>query len=347
MLDSYLLSHRTATTRVGMVAERIARSTLRALLRASWVRVPAAACIFLLGYSLVATDGMLPFCRTPNQIAAATSSTVAAVGVNSTSAPVRLFSAVTQLKRRTPKPAGCWWLLFSCLLAGDVQANPGPTRNLRVFHQNVCSVKNKLGTLRTHAGELTEYDAVCLTETWLGPHVTDSELQLGMSEFVWFRRDRDSRGGGVACAVKTSLSPVHRPDLEPNCEALVVQVGTTSPALLAVCYRPPNADRDVDRVADLLRRLHRTGRPFLNVGDFNLPEISWESGDAIVSRRSGRATTFLDAMAECEVTQSVLSATRGENTLDLAISRGGATVSEVCEPLFPSDHSVVVTRFSV
>ena len=52
-------------------------------------------------------------------------------------------------------------------------------------------------------------------------------------------------------------------------------------------------------------------------------------------------------MAECEATQSVMSATRGESTLDLAISRGGATVSEVYEPLFSSDHRVVVTRFSV
>ena len=86
----------------------------------------------------------------------------------------------------------------------------------------------------------------------------------------------------MACAVKTSLSPVHRPDLEPKCEALVVQVGITSPALLAVCYRPPNANRDVDQMTDLLRRLHRTGRPFLVVGDFNLPEISWRQRRLVI-----------------------------------------------------------------
>ena len=45
-------------------------------------------------------------------------------------------------------------------------------------------------------------------------------------------------------------------------EALVVQVGTTSPALLAVCYRPPNVNRDVDQMADVLRRLHRTAAHF-------------------------------------------------------------------------------------
>ena len=117
----------------------------------------------------------------------------------------------------------------------------------------MCSLKNKLGTLRTHAGELAGYDAICLSETWLSSHVADSELQLGLPDFTWFRRDRGGRGGGVACAVKACLSPVHRPDLETDCEALVVQLGAAKTAFLAICYRAPNADRETERAADLLR----------------------------------------------------------------------------------------------
>ena len=41
------------------------------------------------------------------------------------------------------------------------------------------------------------------------------------------------------------------------------------------------------------------------------------------------------------------SASRRENILDIAISCGGVTVSEVCDPLFESDHRTVVTRFTV
>ena len=92
-------------------------------------------------------------------------------------------------QRRPARPAGCCWLLVSCLVSGDIEANPGPadrTRALRVFQQNVCSVKNKLGTLRSHAGEMAAYDAIALTETWLGPQVSDSELQLGLTDHVWF-----------------------------------------------------------------------------------------------------------------------------------------------------------------
>ena len=208
----------------------------------------------------------------------------------------------------------------------------------------VCSLKNKQGTLRTHAGELIGYDAICLTETWLGPHVADSELQLGMPDFSWFGKDRSGRGGGLACAVKTHLSPAHRPDLETDSESLVVQLGTTRSAFLAVCYRAPDADRETERIADLLRGLHRTGRPFLMVGDFNLPEIHWTGdGEAGLRRRTARAITFVDAVAECSAVQSVTSATRGDNVLDLAVSCGGAVTSEVRNRLFTSDHLAVIT----
>ena len=87
--------------------------------------------------------------------------------------------------------------------------------------------------------------------------------------------------------------------------------------------------------------------PFLLVGDFNLPEISWGTGEAVITRCSSRAVTFIDALTECEATQSVTSATRGESVLDLTISRGGVAISEVRDQLFASDHLVVDTRFAV
>ena len=80
-----------------------------------------------------------------------------------------LSAAAAQHRRRPLKPTGCFWLLMLFLLSGDIESNPG--LELHIFSQNVCSLKNKLGTLRTHAGELTGYDAIRLTETWLGPHV--------------------------------------------------------------------------------------------------------------------------------------------------------------------------------
>ena len=168
--------------RTARVAEGIVRLSLRAALRSiglsgrAWVRFPPAA--FLLVALLVfifvlARGGASASSSSADAAAAARTSLQAAekLGVGGS------WPLIPPGRRRHIRTAGCCWLLVSCLLSGDIQPNPGPAdrlRTLQVYCQNVCSLKNKLGTLRSHAGELAGYDAVCLTETWLGPHVSDA-----------------------------------------------------------------------------------------------------------------------------------------------------------------------------
>ena len=243
-----------------------------------------------------------------------------------------------------PRMSSCWWLLLLLSASGNVECNPGPA--LKMYSHNVNSLKGKLGVLRAHAGDLCSYDALLFVETKMAPdQPLDSELQSPLPDFTWFRRDRTLHGGGVACAVRTSLSPVHRPDLETDCESLVVQLGTSRPVLLSVCYRPPDADRAMGEIVRLLRGLHTIGRPFVLAGDFNLPELTWTGGEAVFQRRSRRAESFVDVVAECEARQSVISPTRSGNYLDLVISRGGAVASELCDNIFSSDHEAVETRY--
>ena len=264
------------------------------------------------------------------------------------SAAAYIWAAEGRHKQRPAKQsARGWWMLLLLSLSGNIECNPGPT--LRIYTQNVNSLKGKLGTLRTHAGELAEFDALCFVETKMAPNLpSDSELQLGLGGFTWFRRDRTTNGGGVACAVKTSLSPVHRPDLETDCEALVIQLGSGRTVYLAVCYRPPHQNQATERIADLLRGLHVTGRPFLLTGDLNLPELTWNTaGEPTYRSRTARAELFVDALTECEAEQSVTAPTRGSNFLDLVASRGGAVNSEVRDGIFDADHEAVATRFVV
>ena len=138
------------------------------------------------------------------------------------------------------------------LLAGDVELNPGPdrnvaerrrradrspqgngadtgvmSRNLSLYYQNVRSLKNKLSVLRSEAPVLKQYDVIGLTETWLNDDVSTAELQVGLESHAVFRKDREGRiGGGVAIAAKTELMPQRRADSETNCECLVVQIGS-------------------------------------------------------------------------------------------------------------------------
>ena len=164
---------------------------------------------------------------------------------------------------------GCRMLL----VAGDVEVNPGPKcprtdRDARrprrppvsgggilsLFNQNVRSLKKQLGGPRAYAPTLERNDIISFTETWLNDTVQDSELQFGLPDHIWYRRDRGSLGGGVVCAVRSSLRPVRLPD-PPGAEMLLIElqrVGVT----LAVCYRPPGDD------AALMAGLsyHRRGR---------------------------------------------------------------------------------------
>ena len=288
-------------------------------------------------------------------------------GLGLWAAPRRLRVARVSLRRfRTriaygsntsaTRPTGRYRYKPADALAGDIELNPGPQpatsnpglQKFTVLSQNVRSIRNKLHTLRAHAGELQSRDVFALTESWLTPDVRDSELQHGWSDHCWFRRDRDGHGGGVACAVRSSLCPTRRADLEPDCELLAVQMGVRSPVIVAVCYRPPDADGDLAKIFEFVGIVRATGRPLILVGDFNLPEIRWPAKqDPVLLRRSARAVQFVDGVGELGLDQSVLGETRGDAVLDLVLSCGGDAVSDVREGTFESDHREIVTSFTV
>lgn len=233
-------------------------------------------------------------------------------------------------------------------LSGDVQPNPGPPseRNITILTQNVRSVRNKLHTLRAAAPDLCRYDCIALTETWLTPDVADSELQHGLDQHTWFRRDRPTHGGGVACAIKTSLYPSRREEFETSCEVLVVQLGVALTSFIIVCYRPPDSDANIVPLLECFSRVSATGRPLLITGDFNLPELEWpRDGYPTFKKRSQRAISFLDGVNSCGLKQSVFYPTRGEVTLDLIFSRGGEADSTAQPGTFESDHCEIVSCF--
>ena len=95
-------------------------------------------------------------------------------------------------------------------LSVGVEKNPGPTSenrhesnksfqfpplqgNLSMVHYNVQSFANKIDIIEP---ELTDFDIISLTETWLNDSISNEDLKF--NEFqAPFRRDRigDSQGG--------------------------------------------------------------------------------------------------------------------------------------------------------
>ena len=166
-----------------------------------------------------------------------------------------------------------------------------------------------------------------------------------LPDFSWFRRDRGGVGGGVACAVRSSLLPTRRVEPDMDTETLLIQL--SRPRLtVAVCYRPPNDAAALERMSRCLSALPGT-TPILITGDFNIPEVQWtqRDGGALpeLTRNSGRATRFLDQCGILGVSQCVTEPTRGRNILDLVLVRGLQQVSaHPRPPSIASDHDEVV-----
>ena len=241
-----------------------------------------------------------------------------------------------------------------------METNPGPAAvpaaplpivrppSLLVSLQNARSLKPKLGDLRAAAAELCGYHLIAITETWLDSTVLDSELEAGLPDHTWFRRDRGSLGGGVTCAVRSNLQPTRLPD-PAGSELLLVRLEAVS-VTVAVCYRPPDDDAALARLTETLEDLPGSSKLLL-VGDINLPEVQWQqrAGQAhpVITRRSSRACRFLDSCGLLGLKQWVHEPTRGPNLLDLVLTRDLSCRASVRDGWLNSDHREVVATVDV
>ena len=79
-----------------------------------------------------------------------------------------------------------------------------------------------------------DFDICCVTETWLNDSVTNNEIIP--SNYQVYRMDRDSRGGGVMIAVKSSI-PSRLINKHSSIEALSVEVDVKPKVTLTCMYQ--------------------------------------------------------------------------------------------------------------
>ena len=134
------------------------------------------------------------------------------------------------------------------LLANDVSSNPGPgpsqplkVKGLRIFHINICSLRDKLTELQLFCDKHRPH-VLSLNKTWLDDSFLDSELYLPGYQLL--RRDRDRYGGGIAVYIAENLNP-ERVDISvDDIEALWFELSqpNSRKILFGAIYRPPNLD---------------------------------------------------------------------------------------------------------
>jgi hypothetical protein len=183
---------------------------------------------------------------------------------------------------------------LTLLLSGDVEKNPGPTSlsdmsdtssnnsaksspndhftipspgDFSVLHLNIQSLIPKLDIIEI---ELTTFDVLIFSETWIDQSVSDHDISLPYYTPP-FRSDRTRHGGGVAIYVKENIPVRRRADLEIvglECVWLELNVGI-HPVLIGGFYRPPSI-QNWEVIEMSIDRAHGTGlKNIIIAGDFN------------------------------------------------------------------------------
>ena len=224
-----------------------------------------------------------------------------------------------------------------------------PKPALRTLIINARSVRGKVDQLHCEI-ELTDPDIVAITETWLDPTVLSSELFP--PNFTVYRRDRPSTtmGGGVLLAVNNRLLSSRAEELETSCEILWIKIEMVKVKSLyvGVFYRPPTssaleANKTLEELETSILRIQNSNANIWLCGDFNMPDIDWETGSA--RKGAGRpefCRKLIGITQDASLEQQNLQPTRGQNILDLFLTNNPTLTQQVKVIPGLSDHDSVL-----
>ena len=220
------------------------------------------------------------------------------------------------------------------------------TKDLRVAHLNVCSLRHKIEELRT-LQILCKFEVLAITETHLDKSVPDTALDIQGMKFV--RLDRKGRkGGGCILYYAEHLMATHRRDLHTEgLEAIWLQVKFPSTSVLfSVMYRPPDANHFFDLIGAPLEKAWLKSSNIFLLGDFNC-DFQTQAVSAGNSEPRGTGSGKLQSIFESFNMQNVVQeATRTTNTsstlIDLVVTTRKNLVSSTgVFPLGISDHNLI------
>ncbi|XP_047144757.1 uncharacterized protein LOC124818242 [Hydra vulgaris] len=147
-----------------------------------------------------------------------------------------------------------------------------------------------------------------LTETWF----TNSSI-VNITNFTIFRKDCDSKGGGVCIYVSNHLKSLEITDNQlcrENIEQIWCNIKIASESILVGCiYRPNDDATTINKILKSIKRAKelRNKGLFTSIviaGDFNLAGIEWES-DNTHRTSTQYEQTFIETLHDNNLTQLV------------------------------------------
>ena len=177
-------------------------------------------------------------------------------------------------------------------------------------------------------------DVISFNETHLSPSDNFTPSLLGLpNDYVIFRMDRNSSGGGVALVVRNCLEPTHLPT-HISTEIVAVQIANPVQMVIISVYRPPtfNMSTFISEMSSLLERYK--GLEICIVGDFN--------EDIFLSQDKPCCAMLLSHGLH----QVVKKPTRDSGTLidHLYVTCASSVKSDVADCYY-SDHDFVMAGF--
>ena len=188
-------------------------------------------------------------------------------------------------------------------------------------------------------------DFIFLTESWCNDDTSEAFLSVPGYELQQdLRVDREDtaggRGGGLLVYAKTGKRILALDKVvvfNQYCKFLIDDI------TVYLIYRPPGGGQSsIERLTELVRGAE--ARSIL-IGDFNLPEVNWATGQT-----GARSRLFLETAIEAGMEQLVSFSTHVKgNVLDLILTNVPERVLEVEEAgrLGHSDHVMIAAKLSV
>ena len=220
---------------------------------------------------------------------------------------------------------------------------------MKVVYTNAASIRNKWAELLSRP-DFTQADIIALTETWLtlNDHIPNDVT----TQYHIYRQDRHAglKGGGTLLLIRQAYAPLDTGIFMCSHHVDLVTLGLSISAqkvLLACVYRGPTATHEEDQLLLLkLEECRAYAHRILIIGDFNLPEIEWDTGYAPMG---SPGMFFLEWLHTHSLHQHITAPTRFRGNqkpslLDLIISPNGGDISNILVqvPLGKSDHGVVI-----
>jgi Reverse transcriptase (RNA-dependent DNA polymerase)/Endonuclease-reverse transcriptase len=216
---------------------------------------------------------------------------------------------------------------------------------MQLYYQNARGLRTKTNDL-LHNVQLSTYDIICLTETWLKDGVFNRELFD--DRYDVFRRDRDilssdkSDGGGVLIAIKKSKEyvAVHKPNWQcDNVEEIWVTLSFKTHNVNICCVYIPG-EHEAKYLETFVNNINshinnNASDVFLILGDLNIPSF----GSPNVNSRNAKVMLINDLMSSNNLDQfnKIRSDDSSNNLLDLVFCNDNIRVSKSIEYLSKVD----------